>query len=102
MSGRQSTLLGVRSWSHGEIRRALEYLLLQTRVLSPFPEPDAVQHAIPEWAAVGCGAARDRPFDAHEFGFEHVGRHSDSGVSVATEIHERHMRRAIGIGERPG
>ena len=34
------------AWSHGEIRRALEYLLLQTRVLSSFPEPGAVQHAI--------------------------------------------------------
>ena len=88
--------------SHGQVRRAFQYPLLQTGVLPSLPEPGAVQHAISERAAVGCRAARDRPLDAHEFRLEDVGCHPDRGVAVATEIDERQMRRQIGIGKRSG
>ncbi len=66
------------------------------------PESGAVQDAIHERAAVGRGAAFDRPWHAHELGFEKVRRNPDGGVAVAAEIDERQMRRQVAIRKRSG
>src|SRR6185436_11780450 len=80
---------------------ALEHRCLELRALSALPQPGGVHDSIAEGSSVGRFAARDGARDADELGAHLIGRQSDLGIAVSSQIKERKVRSQIRIGQRP-
>src|SRR5262245_36194507 len=56
--------------------------------------------SIEDRAAIGARAALERSWDTHKLSVQTVTADTDGGVTVATHVDERHMRRQVRIGHR--
>ena len=79
---------GATGHSSRELRVAFNHLQLQFRLLTSAPQAGSVSRAIGERAAVGPLAANNRTGDANKFGFEHVVRDLNYGITVTAHIYE--------------